>query len=336
MQWLKKIYKETIYIVMIPFLLCSCNNEDSYDIYGDTECKLYFTNSSVVKTFQIEHTLLGSKGDPINVKLPISCTQKVSEDVYVQLSIDNSYVEEYNRKNGTSYSPVSKEIILFENSKVKIPKDSNESEIKPVISIVQEKYAELNEKSYLIPVVIESASGNVSISNERKVIYSFINTTVNWDNIDTEATPESVNVEFIEDRSAWTGEFSPVPPTIKGTYHNLLDSDETTGSRGNPYSYNYGDYQNVIFSLIMDLKEEYEIAGFYLNGIKTDTKIFVSSDKETWQGMGTVPNTNKDVLFYVPIKARYLRCEFPSVQSYWTGMWTSSARLYEFKCYVKK
>lgn len=334
MKYLNKIYSSLFCFIIVTFLY-SCNDEDNYDICGSTVNKIFLTNSTVLGNFQIQHSYLGSTGKPINIDVSVSSTQRVSEDVYVQLSIDNSYIEQYNLQHGTTYTTVPEELILFENNQLKIPANSKESESDAKVSIQEKDFSKLREDAYLIPIVIESISENIPVSEERKIMYSIITTMVDLNNIDAEATPESANVTFIEDRSAWTGEWNPTPNSITGNYTYLLDSNENTSTwtgGGKYYSFSNNTSSNI--SLIMDLNKEYEIAGIYLNGVQTGMKIFVGTDKTEWTEMGTVNKFSNNILFYVPFNARYVRCEFQAKRGIFGG-YSCSAKLLEFKCYVK-
>lgn len=333
MKCLKEIYSNILHCAIIMLLLCSCNNDEDYDIYGNTTNKVFLTNSTVVRNFQILHTYLGSKGAPISVDIPVSCSQRASEDIYVKLSVDNSLVEKYNEQHTTSYEIVPDEVILFENEELKIPANTRESEISAKMSIQESEFTKLRADAYLIPIVIEYVSNDTPISEERKVLYSIITTSVDLNNIDFDATVESANVSFIEDRSAWTGCLEPVPSTVKGNYTCLLDGNEETGFwNANPY--NFSNSTSDPIALIMDLKKEYEVAGVYLNGIKKDVKIFVSVNGDDWTEMGIAKNNISTILFYLPFKAQYVKFEFPATLG-WTGRWSCTGTMHEFKCFIK-
>lgn len=331
MKYLNKKYSLLGVIMMI--LLCSCHDEDNYDVCGSTINKVFMTNSSFVQRFQIKHSLFGSQGKPIEVEVPVSCTQRAVGDIYVRLSIDNSYVEIYNEQHNTSYEAVSEDLIQFENRELKIPANSSGSELSAKMYIEEENYSELKDAAYLIPIVIEDASQDTPVSEERKVMYSIITTTVDLNNIDADASQESANVIFIEDRSAWTAELVPLPSTVTGDSSYLFDSDENTSYWfGKPFSFSNTTSDNI--SLVVDLKEKYDLAGVYLNGIDAGVKVYLSSDNIEWTEMGTVKSENSNVLFYVPFNAQYVKCEFSAWQNMW-GRWNCAGKLYEFRAFVK-
>lgn len=146
--------------------MVSCNDEINTPI----ENGLYLAEATSNKTFsqQIENITVGL--EPIQKTLTARLAKAVDEDVKVTFELDETLIERYNAKNGTSYQLIPAESLDFESGKeIVIPagKVSSESE-HLTIKYIQSPNAEV----YAIPLRMRYVSGPVSIvGNSDHLLY---------------------------------------------------------------------------------------------------------------------------------------------------------------------
>lgn len=90
-------------------------------------------------------------------------------EIVANLAVDNALVDHYNEENGTSYLPLPSEAWALDKTTITIP-DGNR--ISDVATLMVEPSSVDFAHEYLLPVVIQSASGDkIPVSDEFKTVY---------------------------------------------------------------------------------------------------------------------------------------------------------------------
>lgn len=317
--------------VISTVFMYSCDGKEDYDIYGDSNNKIYITNP-VVKRFEIKHTLLCSVGN-LNVKLSISGTKPADGDINAELMIDNSLIAEYNQANGTSYMEMNPNMVSFEQKTLSIVSGKMHSDCEIGLTVLPEKIRDLdNLNGYLLPIKIKEVKGNALPSEN--VVYVTVKVDEDDDNYWESASLSDVNAVAIEDRSEFTIEtISDSPVNTNNTTPNqAFNGKFTAGWFGKDY---YQMKSDSPLTAIIDLRQIYpNIVGFKLyaeNGrsLSEDWTFYVSEDKENWIKCGTTLPKAKagdglDIVFYKAVDAQYIRIDVP-VQ--WNGSYSGNVAL---------
>lgn len=309
-------------VVFIIFMY-SCDKNENYDIYGETNNKIYITNP-VAKRFEIKHTLLCSVGN-LNVKLGISGTKPAEGDINAELMIDNSLIAAYNQAKGTNYVEITSDIVSFKEKSMSIISGKMHSDSEVELTVLSEKIRELdNPNGYLLPIRVKEVRGNAQPSEN--VLYVTVKVEEDDDNYWESASLSDVNAVPIEDRSKFTIETisdSPVE-TNNTTPSQAFNGKFTAGWFGKDY---YQMKSVSPLTAIIDLQQVYSnIVGFKFyaeNGrsLSEDWTFYVSEDKENWIKCGTTlpkvkAGSGLDIVFYKAVDAQYIRIDVP-VQ--WNG-----------------
>lgn len=293
-------------------MFMSCGDEETYDFQGDTENRVYIKPlDNTVNGFN--RVILTINKTPLTIikgtlKLPVSSTLPVKEDINISFSVDNSLVEGYNAKNKTSYKAIPAEAVELKNNGLKIPSNTTTSEGIVEISIHNDAIAGLTEKEYLIPIKIDEVSGNAVISSNRNTFYVLVSISVDQDNIWDTVLDEASRGELLTiDRTSWSA--TSVNSELQGYINNIFDGNVNTNVAYVVHSYD----DNTGFTI--DMKKEYpNISGvrqhFYSGRYAiTSSDIYTSLDNENWTYQGHFDNSVEvaNICFYAPVKARYIK-----------------------------
>lgn len=113
-------------------------------------------------------------GDVISHDIEVMGTEEAFRDFEVTIMVDNSLIEAYNEKNGTSYVEVPDGIVRLTGATM--VEDSRSTTVN--VSIDNGDRSQLtDENGYLIPVKIESV-GEATLNENSGVVYIVINVTV--------------------------------------------------------------------------------------------------------------------------------------------------------------
>lgn len=328
------LYSSYLCLFIVGITVISCNNEEVYDVYGETENKVYISNPGNSE-FEVIHTPVASVGE-VKISMSAYCTHKANGNIKAIFAVDNSLVEEYNLAHGTEYSVVPNEIINLENFDLLISSNTMATEQEVKMSIKEENLILLKEADhYLIPIKLKEVVGNATLSANNNVVYISIGTIEVDDNYRKGVTLDNIHANFIADdiRKGWGAELvgsisfqSNGPEKLFDGVTNLYRQSWQFESKSSPVD------------LIVDMKEVYDdIIGCRLIGITKGIEVSVSVDKENWIKIGTTTSDKSaDIVFYVPIQCRYVKYTFPLVSS--GGWWpTTSAggAIHEFYACTK-
>jgi hypothetical protein len=314
----------------------SCHsNDDAFDVMGNPNNLFYIKANSASSVsspntlaFEVVHTPVGDFGDVL-AKYPVHCLKPVSATTKVKAVLDNSLIDAYNTKYGTTYVKFPDGVIDASKLDVTMKKDSVICSDSLTLSITNENLAKLTEKAYLAPIRITSVEGsNGEGSEDYGIAYMVVTTSTKLikdkvgsadmlgkrlkDYTGWTATVDGseVSMDDVTDGSVWSGWDFGQTGTIQ---IDMKEVKQFTGIRS--YSY-YGNY----FSW-----------GYYFKKIT----LSLSEDGNTWIDAGSATNsTMKDeggyqyLCLYGAVKARYLKIIYECNSSWATG-------LYEFGVYTK-
>lgn len=296
-----------LFPLMAAFLLQSCSDEDSFDVEGPSENKVFINNQSWspdnvtanTVVFNVTNTPIGSvitNSDKIEVKFPVKCTHIASNDVKVRFEFDNDVSVEgfLNLPEGVSVS--------IQNQELTIPKGSTISKDSITVSLDAANLDKLQSNAdYLVPVKIASVT-NASISSNLAFSYLFIKTE--YSNCVNEAT--DISGSALSDRSGWEAS---------------LNVDLSSGSLSGMFDGSTRSYWFVTpakeCELTVNLNSEVQnITGIRLHSYSTyyaltGVEVFSSSDGENWENQGNVnlstSSSYQHISFYSPINAQYFK-----------------------------
>jgi hypothetical protein len=308
--------------------LLSCSDDQTFDITGDTENKVYintwtFTPADVpsngflflVTTTPTSSTITSPSVSNIVVKFTVQCTKIASDDIHVHFEFDNSRIVE-------GYSMLPGEIAASaDRTELVIPKGASISTDSITVS-VDGDLKTLKGGAYMLPVKISSISGNAQMSSNLSSAYvviksTFTNSANNGTTLPTGAA--------ITPKSTWTA------TGIANYPERLFDASTSTSS--------YASTGAVTppLTVEIDMKTDYEaITGFrfaYSNQNYCMTRAIVYTKTDTgdyvFQGDVTLTRATSQVIrFYQPVNARFLKLEIQTVYSNSYGL-----RITDFNAY---
>ncbi len=303
----------TCLVLMLAGILSACEDHMEYDVTGDPVNRVYMNTGSHAVTgnnsfsFSVVHTPAGSVGNPVVVKFPVSCTREASSATQVTLAIDNSLVDTYNSKNKTAYKAVPNGLAQISNAELTVAPGELVSSDSVIISVPGDKFSQLTEAGYILPVKIAAISdgGNTAISSNLSTAYVVIKTTVT-NCYDKPAAGDMAGA--ILSRSGWSATLDVTPNS--GTLARMLDGRTNTYWFVTPAK---------ICTLTVDMaavKEEVtgiRIHSYSTNYSLTSVVVSTSSDGETWSSQGTAALSTATayqyIKFYSPVTARYIRLD---------------------------
>jgi hypothetical protein len=314
-------------IAMAACFLLSCSDDDqTFDITGDTENRVYIntwtSNPPVLPTngflFNVTVTPAGStvtNTSKIEAKFPVQCTKPAVDDIYVNLAVDNSLIVE-----GYSVLPDGISITLDKTGLV-IPKGANISTDSITVS-VDGNLQLLHTGNYVVPIKISSVSGNAQLSSNLSAAYVVVNSMfTNTANNGTTLPGGTA----ITPKSTWTA------TGIASYPERLFDASTSTAS--------YASTGAVTppFTIEIDMKTDYAaITGFrvaYSSNSYCITRaiIYTRTNIGDYEFQGDVTltrATSQVVRFYQPVNAQFIKLEIQTVYSNSYGL-----RLTDFNAY---
>src|SRR5574344_2503806 len=123
--------------------LSSCSSDPSYDVTGNPNNLFYLKPSASMVTnpntmaFEVTLTPVGNFGT-VEAKFPVRCLRPSSGKATVRATVDNSLIDSYNTKYGTSYKQFPEGVLDISKMSVTMPKDSCLAEDSLTISVANE------------------------------------------------------------------------------------------------------------------------------------------------------------------------------------------------------
>lgn len=305
-------------------ILMSCSEEESYDFSGDSQNRVYLKSASNTVngldkvSFLINKTPAGVMSN-VKMKFPLFATLKANASIEVGLSMDNSMVDKYNTMYGTSFDALPDGVLTFVDQTVTILPDAAMSKDSVEIVVNPEKVKSLPIGNYLVSIAITDVKGEgVSISSNRNMTHIMIEVEEDTDNIwNTTPDASSKGTLLTESRLDWT---------IAFTNMSMYD-DVKKVFDGNDYTYSYCriDSYDDTTGFVVDMQKEYSnLSGvqknFYDGSYSiNESDVYTSKNGIDWTLQGKFKNRGSqysDIIFYVPVEARYLKFIVQSASSY--------------------
>jgi len=249
----------------------------------------------------------------------------MNSDAKITVALDNSLIDAFNTKNGTSYVQVAAGSVTIEHSTVTIPADSLISKDSVTVSVPKEALPNLTESGgYLIPVVIRSAEGaNSAVSINMSLTYMAVTISTDKDNIWDTATSSDIIGSLVSSRTSWSATLN----LNGGTQYSMSGSADKMFDGIDSYSSRWYCYASKNPTITIDLGKEYNITGLYISPTSpARNSIFsLSKDGQTWSEQGKVTSSVNNIIFYSAVTARYIKWDLGTY--YWS--------IYEFNIYAK-
>ncbi len=247
-------------------------NEFGVYVIESTEPTIYTTTGSDnVVSGKIVHVKGSASISKFSSSFKVYSTISSENGYEVKAGVDNSLVEAYNTKHGTSYAAMPVENVMIDNSSISIAAGENASAEEVTISLEGDLSKLTDENGYLVPVKL-SASGAVT-SESRGVVYAVIKTE----------TKIIKPIESVDDilgfpasgRSSWTADC--------GDYAKLFDGDNSTSVR----------FANNPTTLTVNFGQVHLITGLHLyaTGLR-NVSVEYTSDGSKWQSAGTADDSD--------------------------------------------
>lgn len=172
---INRYFKSTLVVASLALMLGACNSEgDKFD-FNKKVILVTGTESDPVVKFVVEDT-------PSSYMVTASATEKVTQDVNVDFSIDNDLISSYNTEHKTNYYPVPDGSVTLENAAAIIKAGQAFSTGAKVSVVSTENFKE--GRAYIIPVTIKSVKGgDMDVLSASKTIYLKVSRVINFNSL---------------------------------------------------------------------------------------------------------------------------------------------------------
>ena len=297
----------------------SCNNDESYDVYGNPD-NLVYAKANVANTFttKVIHTPVGDMGE-FEAAFPVKILH-ASSGTSVSYELDQSLVDEYNKAKGTNYAALPADILDLTKAVAHIEADTVASKDSVHIAFAEgADLSKLTESAYVAPLRLKVTAGDGVASEERGIVYVVVTTSTRLMNAGA-ARSEIPGEEIpVANMASWT-----ITP---GSLADFTDNSSYSGS---------GIDSNTPF--VIDMQEVKSVGGIGLQGLYANygvswyginsCKLELSEDGTDWTDAGTASfddmssdnNGYQYFVLYGAIPARYVRLTLESLNSRWGGL----------------
>ncbi len=301
----------------------ACEEDESFDVVGNPDNIVYILPA--IKSFDMVSTPVGFFGNKISAGFKVKATQPMVGSATVTATIDNSLVDNYNKKNETEY-------MTCNASLQKATATINEGEYASFDSIVvilpENNYTEITKKgSYLIPVKLSSITNEV-LSTEYNVVYLVIN--VEEKQINEGAGSSEIQGNIITGKSEWTATSTD---SSVDDFSSIFDKNNSTGVTFNePNPVVTIDMQKINNVSALQLINS-DGSGWDANYLNySNIQVQLSTDGETWVNAGSVDPTIEDsinqyIIMYGEVPCRYVRITL-TWQYSWFGYLFNEINIY--------
>ncbi len=319
MKYLKTKHVCIGFVLLGVVSLQACKDDVlSYDIKGDPNTLAYVTTvgqtpvngSTNQVTFKVAQTPIGTFGD-VGFKFPVRLN-KTTNDITAMVTVDNSLVQEYNAKYGTSCLPLPENVIEINNTALEIKQGETQSTDSVSLAVGNTTLSALDPGDYLVPLKLASVSDGAHISSNLNTVYVKIQVT------ETQAAKENVSSAGmlgtrITNYTGWTYTSSQAT----GNISNLWNTRTT----------NYLTLTSNPATIIFDMKAINKVSGIRLYSRSgttaantlTHVKFSLSKDGNTYTEIADFPrekmNTESGyqyISMYGAVEAQYLKLELAS------------------------
>jgi len=323
------------FIAVAAFSLQSCSSDESYDVVGNPNNLFYIKASSSASSpntlaYQVVHTPVGDFG-AFSAQYPVLCTRPSSGNATIKTEIDNSLIDAYNTKYGTSYKQFPAGTLDVSKMNVTMLKDSCKGKDSITVSVSKDNLVKLTESGYIAPIRITSVEGaNGSGSKDYGMAYLIVTTQTKL--IKNNVGSADMQGTLLTDYSSWTGTSDTGDAN---SFQEMFSSSDWSG----------WSFSNKTNTFVLDMQKELNLTGFKMMAIYAANwnelfgyvGVSISSDGKTFTDCGTVQKsemTNERgyqyVSFYGAMKCRYLKLSI-----YFDNNWQDYS-IAHFGAYVKE
>ncbi len=170
----KYIFAGVTSVMLMPF--AACNDDDTVDPYDINYAYVYQPNSTFARVeYKANGEFIIDITDPLKV-MPVRSTKPANGNVKIEVAIDPSLVDEYNEANKTSYKLLEGAEIL--NPQMIIADGEYVSADSITVGFTDHSGFLTGETDLILPIVIRSAGGGMTISKSSRIFLTF-NSTYN-------------------------------------------------------------------------------------------------------------------------------------------------------------
>nr|WP_320057908.1 DUF1735 domain-containing protein [uncultured Bacteroides sp.] len=326
------------FMMIAALSLQSCGNDDSYDVVGNSNNLFYIkaNSSSSVKSpntllFGVVHTPAGDFGN-VKAEFPVRCLRSVDETTKVTAQLDNSLIDAYNAKYGTSYVQFPEGALNFDLATVTVEKGHYIAGDSLAASVPISALTKFTESGYIAPIRIASVAGSKGEGSEVYGIgYIIVKTSTKL--IKSGAASSDMLGTLVADYSGWSASCAQ---SSNSDFSSLVDGDTWSG----------WDFNSSIGTVVVDMKSEKEFTGirsfcsygmyssygYYFSNIV----LAYSTDGTNYIDAGSASNSEmvnesgyQYICLYAAVKARYLKVTYTCNSQWGRG-------LYELGVYTNK
>ena len=287
----------------------SCNNDESYDVYGNPD-NLVYARVNADNTFntKVVHTPVGDMGE-FEAAFPVKILH-ASSGTSVSYELDQSLVDEYNKAKGTNYAALPADILDLTKAVAHIEADTVASKDSVHIAFAEgADLSKLTESAYVAPLRLKVTAGDGVASEERGVVYVIVNTSI----------------ELINDAAT----------EVKGTAVEGMTCIEAVNLNKDAFSTSGWSFlqKAANASFVVDLGATKNVSSILFGcSIATNAKLELSADNSSWTEVGNTSEhsglqvgsgyyTNTAYVLYGAVPARYVRVTMSLDTSYWGWSW---------------
>ena len=327
-------YIYLIFAMIVALSLQSCDNDESYDVVGNPNNLFYIkaNSSSSVSSpnsllFGVVHTPIGDLGD-VKAQFPVRCLRNVDESTKVTAQLDNTLIDAYNAKYGTSYVQFPEGTLNFDLPTVTVEKGNYIARDSLTASVPSSALAKLTESGYIAPIRIVSIVGSKGQGSEVYGIgYIIVKTSTKL--IKSGVTSSDMQGTLVTDYSDWSASCAQ---SSNNDFSSLVDGDTWSG-------WNFNSSEATV---VVDMHSEkqftgirsyclYGMYGYYFSKIA----LAYSADGINYVDAGSASNAEmvnergyQYISLYGTVKVRYLKIAYTCNFQWGRG-------LYEFGVYAK-
>lgn len=191
-------FNRLITYALIGFTIISCNNA-KYSVVDDA---IYFTESRGAASGKY---IIDDSG--INLKISPRMVKAAKTDVTAKVVVDNAALEAFNKKNGTEYLPIPKELISLSDDKVNIKKGEIAGEYIKVKVKPFTKEMNNSGNKYALALSLSDVTGTTVLKSLSSYIYEFTPVIITSVPMLNGNTPIDVVMRQKYDLTAWSIEF---------------------------------------------------------------------------------------------------------------------------------
>lgn len=321
------------FIAVAAFSLQSCSSDESYDVVGNPNNLFYIkasssTSSPNTLSYQVVHTPVGDFG-AFSAQYPVLCTKPSSGNATVKAEIDNSLIDAYNTKYGTSYKQFPAGILDISKMSVTMLKDSCKGKDSITVSVSKDNLAKLTESSYIAPIRITSVEGAKGLGSKDGIAYLIVTTQTRL--LKNNVGSADMQGTLLTDYSGWTGTSDTGDANSFG---EMFSNSDWSG----------WSFSNKTNTFVLDMQKEQNLTGFRMMAIYASWNelfgyvgVAISNDGITFSDCGTIQKSEmanekgyQYVSFYGAMKCRYLKLSI-----YFDNSWQDYS-IVHFGAYVKQ